>query len=105
MPQLLGKLSDLPGGGAAASPGALKTQVLNAVGAAAGVDVAQAIADAVTGLGIAGLSAVKTAADGVNIMLATKRVNTGTAELDIGKSVGDFLVFKANTGASLTAGA
>lgn len=102
---LLGKLSDLPGGGAAADPfGALKTQVLNAVGAAAGVDVAQAIADAVRGLGIAGLSAVKTAADGVDIMFTTeKRVSTGTAELDIGKSVGDFLVFKANTGASLTA--
>ena len=102
---LIGKLSDLPDGGAAADPfGALKTQVLDAVGAATGADVAQAIVDAITALGLAGVSAVKTASGGVDITFATQRqLDTGTAQLDVGEDVGDFLDLKVDTGATLTA--
>jgi hypothetical protein len=106
---LIGKLSELPGGGEAANLfGSLKTQVLKAVGALTDANVPQdEVAEAVAGAidkKIAGVTAVKTPAGGVDITFATEQSrNTGTAELDIGKSVGDFFDFKADTGAAVTA--
>ncbi len=105
---LVGKLVDIPGGSAALDPfGYLKTQVHNAINSAAGVDVAQAIANAVNNLNIPDVHAVKTPAGGVDItFLASKTINTGTAILDVGANlgtVGSFLDFKVNAGASFTA--
>ena len=101
---LIGKLSDLPSGAAADPFGALKTKIIDAVTAAADVDVAQAVVDAINGLGLASVSAVKTATDGIDITFASEEhIDTGTALIDIGKSIGNFLDLKANTGAALTA--
>lgn len=102
---LLGKLSELPGGADALDPfAALKTQILDAVNDATGADDADAVADAINGLGLPGVTAAKTAAGGLDITFQRNaNVNTGTATIDIGKAVGDFFSMSAQTSASFAA--
>lgn len=102
---LLGKLAELPGGADALDPfGALKTQILDAIGDATGADIADAVADAINALGLPGVSASKTAAGGLDISIQrSATVNTGTATLDIGETVGDFFSLSAQTSASFAA--
>jgi Ca2+-binding RTX toxin-like protein len=98
---LLGKLGELPNGGAAADPfGALKSDLLTAI---TGKTTAQEIAAAINGLNISGVSAAENNG-GVDITFKTEKTfDTGAALIDVGSGIGNFLDLKVDTGASLTA--
>ena len=83
---LLGKLGELPNGGAAADPfGALKNELLSAI---TGKTTAQEIAAAINDLNIPGVSAAENNG-GVDITFATEKTfDTGAALIDVGSGIG-----------------
>src|SRR6476660_2926683 len=105
---LIGKLTDMPGVAEALDPFAtLKQKIHDAVESAksAAGDPGQAIADAITSAGIPGVvSATWSSATGLDVTFhADKTVTTGTKLVDLGDSVGSFLDFDVNTGATFVA--